>query len=63
MITSALSKIAIFLGWPTVILFASLLVIVIIRICISFVFKLLRLNIDYHSLQSKTKWLNIRNWK
>ena len=44
-----------YIWWPVTIIFVSLLFIIIIRIIIAFVFKLLRLNIDYHSLNSKSK--------
>lgn len=47
-----------YIWWPAVVFLASLLLIIIFRIWVAFVFKILRLNIDYHSLQSSTKRWN-----
>lgn len=44
-----------FIWVPATIFLASLFLVVIVRIGISFVFKLLRLNANYNSLQKKNK--------
>lgn len=45
---------------PATIFMASLLMIIIIRILIAFVFKIMRLNIDYNSFDKQTRKAN--NW-
>lgn len=47
-----------FIGGPATIFLASLLLIVIIRILIAFVFKMMRLNIDYNSFDKNTRKAN-----
>lgn len=43
---------------PAVIFICTLFTVILFRIIVAFVFKLFRLNIDYHSLQSKNRTLN-----
>lgn len=50
-VARALHDLSEYIGGPAVIFIASLLFIAVIRILVAFVFKLLRLNIDY-----KPKW-------
>lgn len=44
-----------YIWWAWTVFIATMLFLIIFRIWVAFVFKLLRLNIDYHSLQEKTK--------
>lgn len=48
-----------YIWWPATVFISTLLVIVMLRIWIAFVFKILRLNIDYNTLQQKTTDANI----
>lgn len=52
--------------WPATVIIASLLLIVMVRIIIAFVFKMLRLNIDYNTLNKKTyeanHWSKASEW-
>lgn len=54
----AFGDLASYIWWPAVVFISSLLLVVIVRIVIAFVFKMLRLNIDYHTLNSKSKRWN-----
>lgn len=51
-----------FIGGPATIFMASLLFIIVVRILIAFVFKMMRLNIDYNSFDKNTRksnaWFN-----
>lgn len=47
-----------YIWWPAVVFISSLLLVVIIRILIAFVFKILRLNIDYNSFDKQTRKAN-----
>lgn len=47
-----------YIWWPATVFMATLLLIIVFRIFIAFIFKILRLNIDYHNTQSKTKTLS-----
>lgn len=49
------SQIASYIWGPVTVILSSLFLLVIFRIWIAFVFKIFRLNIDYHSLTSKNK--------
>lgn len=51
-------KLSEYIWTPATIFMASLLFIIFVRIVIAFVFKILRLNIDYYSLTSR-----IRTWQ
>lgn len=51
-------QIADYIWGPATVIMASLFLLAIVRIGIAFVFKLLRLNIDYHALNSKSKTYN-----
>lgn len=57
-VNSAFTQLWDYIWWPAVVFLSSLLLLIIFRIWVSFVFKILRLNIDYHSLQSNTKRWN-----
>lgn len=48
-----------YIWWPATVFISTLLVVAILRIVIAFVFKILRLNIDYNTLQQKTRDANI----
>lgn len=54
----AFSQLSTYIWGPATVIMASLLLLAIVRIGIAFVFKLLRLNIDYHSLNNKSKTYN-----
>ena len=57
MISYGLNNIVPYLGgWGTTFL-ATVLFIIIFRIWVAFVFKLLRMNIDYHNTATSTKTL------
>lgn len=62
-IHNALWYISNFIWWPATVILSSLLVISMIRIWIAFVFKILRLNIDYNTLQQKTNDANVESNK
>ena len=47
-----------YIWWPATVFIATLLLVIVFRIFIAFIFKILRLNIDYHNTQSKTKTLS-----
>lgn len=47
---NAFSDLADYIGWPAVVFIASLFVVVIVRIWIWFAFKIMRLNVDYNTL-------------
>ena len=55
---NAFTQISSYIWWPATVFIASMLFIIMIRIFIAFIFKLFRLNIDYHSLNYKNKWWN-----
>lgn len=57
-VARAFNNLADYIGGPAVVFISSLLIIIIFRIWVAFVFKLFRLNIDYHSLNSKNKTWN-----
>lgn len=44
-----------YIGYPAVIFISTLLFFIIFRIWVAFVFKIFRMNIDYHSLTSKNR--------
>lgn len=48
-----------YIWWPATVFISTLLVVAILRIWIAFVFKILRLNIDYNTLQKKTTDANV----
>ena len=52
-----------YIWWPAVVFLFSIILLVIGRIIIAFVFKVLRLNLDYHSMSSKTKRWNQEDTK
>lgn len=54
----AFNQLTTYIWVPAVVFMASLFLVIIVRIWIAFVFKLLRLNIDYHSLNNKTRTIN-----
>lgn len=53
-----LNNLANLIWGPTFVFIASMFLIIISRIIIAFIFKLFRLNIDYHALNSKSKTWN-----
>lgn len=57
-VASAFSTLASYIWWPAVVFLSTLMFIIIFRIFLAFVFKILRLNIDYHNTQSKTRSLS-----
>lgn len=54
---SAFSSISYYIWTPAVIFMSSLFLVIILRIAIAFVFKILRLNIDYHNTYENTRTL------
>lgn len=54
-VAKAFSELTNYIWAPAVIFIATLFLFVLVRIAIAFVFKLLRLNIDYHTLNSQTR--------
>lgn len=60
---NTLNDIASLIWGPTFVLIASMFLIIITRILIAFVFKLFRLNIDYHALNSKNQRWNVEDSK
>lgn len=57
---SALSKLTDYLWWPAVVFLATMLLLALFRIAIAFVFKILKLNLDYHSTWEKQRSENKR---
>ena len=57
-VNSAFIKLWDYIWGPAVVFIATMLFLIIFRIWLAFVFKIFRLNIDYHSLQSKTRTWN-----
>ena len=53
-----LNWIASYIWGPAMVVICSLFLIIVGRIIIAFVFKIFRLNIDYHALNSKTRRRN-----
>lgn len=51
----AFDTIASYIWWPATVFLASMLFLVIVRTVIAFVFKIFRLNIDYHTDRAKTE--------
>lgn len=51
----AFDTISSYIWWPATVFLASMLFLVIVRIVIAFVFKIFRLNIDYHTDRAKTE--------
>lgn len=58
---NTLNDIASLIGGPTFVIIASMFLIIITRILIAFVFKLFRLNIDYHALNEKNTKYNLKD--
>lgn len=54
-VASAFESISYYIWTPAVVFLSSLFLIIILRIAIAFVFKILRLNIDYHNTYQNTK--------
>ena len=52
---SAFGIISNYIGWTATVFFATILFVIIIRIWVSFVFRILKLNIDYHSSRANTE--------
>lgn len=46
-----------FLWYPTVLFLCTMFIIILVRIWIAFVFKVLRLNVDYHNTYQKNRTL------
>lgn len=51
-----------YIGGPAVVFIGALFFIILVRIIVAFIFKLLRLNVDYHSLSDKSRWWNKRDF-
>lgn len=47
---------AVFIWWPAVTFIASLILLAILRMWVSFVFKLFKLSIDYKTMTNKKWW-------
>lgn len=59
-VASAFEKISYYIGGPATIFICALLFVIIIRIIVAFVFKILRLNMDYNTM--KTDWKTKQEW-
>lgn len=57
-VNSAFMDISNYIGGPATVFLASLLLIAIIRVLIAFIFKLMRLNIDYNTMDKNTRSAN-----
>lgn len=57
----AIDRISSYIWWPATVFIMTLFVIILTRIVIWFVFKIMRLNIDYHVLQNRTEKWNRRD--
>lgn len=52
-VSTAFEYVSGFIWWPATIFISTMLFVIIVRIAVAFVFKLFRLNIDYHRNQSQ----------
>lgn len=53
-VAQSIDYISSYIWWPATVILMSVLFIIIVRIWIAFVFKILKLNIDYHTKRSQT---------
>lgn len=52
-----------YIWWPATAFLGVMLFLIIVRIAIAFVFKIFRLNIDYHTDRAKTDKINAEEYK
>lgn len=62
-ITSTFGTISNYIWWPATVFIATIFFVIIVRIWIAFVFKIFRLNIDYHTKRSQTEKASIDDWR
>ena len=60
-VNRVLVQISDYIWWPATVFLSCMLILVIIRIIVAFVFKIFRRNLDYHSMQKANKRISLED--